>query len=153
MPRVVEAPEAQRVHERDRPRADREDVADDPADPRRSTLVGLDGRRVVVALDADGDREPVADVDDARTLARPHEHPGRLGREAPEVRLRRLVRAVLRPHHRVHGELELGRLPLEQPHDRVQLVVRQPQSAVQWLGLRRHGPEATDSAAGTLRRR
>ncbi len=50
---VVERPESQRIHERDRPGAHREDVAQDAADTRRRTLVGLDGRRVVVALDAD----------------------------------------------------------------------------------------------------
>ena len=47
-----------------------------PPTPGRRALVGLDRGRVVVALDADGDREPVADVDDARALARADEHPG-----------------------------------------------------------------------------
>ena len=60
---VVEGPEPQRVHERDRARAHREDVADDPADAGGRALVRLDRRRVVVALDAHRHREAVADVD------------------------------------------------------------------------------------------
>ena len=111
--RVVERAEAQRVHQRDRPRAHREDVADDAADAGGRALVGLDRRRVVVALDAHRDREPVADVDHARALTRADEHPRRRRREAAEVRTRRLVGAVLRPHHRVHRELEVGRLAAE----------------------------------------
>ena len=79
---VVERAEAQRVHQRDRARAHREDVADDAADAGRRALVGLDRGRVVVALDADRDGDAVADVDDAGALARTDEHPRRLGREA-----------------------------------------------------------------------
>ena len=88
---VVERAEAERVHERDRARAHREDVADDAADPGRRALVRLDGRRVVVALDSQRHREPVADVDDPRALTRADEYPRRLGRQAAQMRARRLV--------------------------------------------------------------
>ena len=64
--RVVERTEAQRVHQRDRAGAHREDVADDAADAGGRALVRLDRGRVVVALDPDRDRDAVADVDDAR---------------------------------------------------------------------------------------
>ena len=134
---VVERTEAQRVHQRDRTRAHREDVADDAADAGGRALVGLDRGRVVVALDADRDREAVADVDHAGALARTDEHPRRLGGEPREVALRRLVRAVLRPHHRVHRELELGGLAAEQLDDRRELVVGEAQLPVEGLG-RRH---------------
>jgi hypothetical protein len=40
--RVLERPEPQRVHQRDRARPHGEDVAQDPADPGRRPLVGLD---------------------------------------------------------------------------------------------------------------
>ena len=76
--RVVERAEAQRVHQRDRPRAHREDVADDAADAGGRALVGLDRRRVVVALDAHRDREAVADVD-----RRPRPRPDRRAPTAP----------------------------------------------------------------------
>jgi hypothetical protein len=46
-------------------------------------LIRLDGRRVVVALDADGGGQTVADVDDTGVLARADEDPGGLGREPP----------------------------------------------------------------------
>ena len=74
MERIVERAEAQRVERGDRARAHREDVAQDPADARRRALARLDERRVVVALDLEDDREPVADRDDARVLARALQH-------------------------------------------------------------------------------
>ena len=77
---VVERPEAQRVHHGDGPGAHGEDVAQDAADAGGRALVRLDGRRVVVALDADGGGDAVADVDHAGVLAGTDEHPGRFGR-------------------------------------------------------------------------
>ena len=66
--------EAEPVEERDRPRAHRDDVAEDPADAGRGALERLDGGRVVVALDLERDRDPVAEVEHARVLARALEH-------------------------------------------------------------------------------
>ena len=128
---VVERAEAQRVHHRDRTGSHREHVADDPADARRRALIGLDRRRMIVALDADGDRQPVAHVEDPGALAGPDQDPGRLGREAAEMALRRLVGAVLGPHDGVHGELELGRRPPQQGDDVGQLGVGETEPAVQ----------------------
>ena len=73
--------EAQAVEKRNRSRAHRHDVAQDPADAGRRALERLDGGRVVVALDLERDREPVAEIEDAGVLARPLENarPGRLG--------------------------------------------------------------------------
>ena len=77
----VELAEAERVENRDRPGADREDVAEDAADPGRGALEGLDRARVVVGLDLEGDRVAVADVDRAGVLARTHHHSLALGRQ------------------------------------------------------------------------
>ena len=63
--------EAQAVEERDRAGAHGDDVAEDPADPRRRALEGLDRGRMVVALDLERDGLALAEVDDARVLARP----------------------------------------------------------------------------------
>ena len=49
--------EAQAVEQRDRARAHRDDVAEDPADARRGALERLDSGGVVVALDLERDRE------------------------------------------------------------------------------------------------
>jgi hypothetical protein len=62
--------EAQRVEHGDRPRADREDVAQDAADAGGGALERLDRARVVVRLDLERDRQPVADVDRARRSRR-----------------------------------------------------------------------------------
>ncbi len=137
---VVERTEPQRVHERDRTRAHREDVADDAADARGRALVGLDRGGMVVALDADGDREPVTDVDDAGALARTDQHPWCLGGKPTEVALGRLVGAVLRPHHRVHRELELGGLAVQQLDDGAELVVGESELPMQGFA---HGSSAS----------
>ena len=65
-PRVGRVAEPERVEDRDRPGAHREDVAQDAADAGRGALVRLDGARVVVRFDLERDREAVADRDDAR---------------------------------------------------------------------------------------
>ena len=96
---MIGAAEAQRVEAGDRPRAHGEDVAQDAADARRRALVGLDERRVVVRLHLEDDREAVADVDDAGVLARALDDARARGRQVAQVDARRLVRAVLAPHH------------------------------------------------------
>ena len=117
-PRSVEPAEAERVERRHRPRAHREDVAQDAADARRRALVGLDERRVVVRLHLERDGEAVADVDDAGVLAGPLDDARARRREGLQVDARGLVRAVLAPHRREDPELdEVGLAPedLEDP--------------------------------------
>ena len=84
-PGCVEVAEPQRVHQRDGPRAHREDVADDPADAGRRALIRLDERRMVVRLDLEDGGEPFADVDGAGILARPLQHLGTLGGQGAQV--------------------------------------------------------------------
>ena len=106
--RVGQIAEEERVHDREGPRAHREDVAQDAAHAGRGPLVGLDRRRVVVALDADRDRDAVAGVDNPGVLARARPARARLGRgQSPQVDPRGLVRAVLAPHHAVEGQFEV----------------------------------------------
>ena len=126
--RGVGGAEPQLVHHRDRSRAHRHDVANDAADPGGRALVGLDVGRVVVRLDFEGDRPAVADVDDAGVLADAGQHAGPhlLGgglAEVPQVHLGRLVGAVLAPHHRVHGQLGVGRPAPQDVADPLILVV------------------------------
>ena len=71
---MIRRAEAQPVEERDRPRAHRDDVAQDSADAGRRALERLDRRRVVVRLDLERDRLALAEVDDAGVLARPLQH-------------------------------------------------------------------------------
>ena len=110
--RLGELAEAQRVHAHARPRAHREDVADDAADAGGGALEGLDRRRVVVALDLHGHGPAVADVDDAGVLAGALQDARPAGGEAPEDGPRVLVAAVLAPHQRVDGELHVRGLAL-----------------------------------------
>ena len=106
--------EAQRVEAGDRPRAHRENVAQDAADAGGRALIGLDVARMVVALHLEHDRLAVADVDDAGVLARPLDHPRRLGRQPPQMQPRGFVRAVLVPHRRENPELGETRHPADQ---------------------------------------
>ena len=48
-----------------RPRAHRENIADDPADAGGRALERFDRARMIVALDLERDRPAVADIDDA----------------------------------------------------------------------------------------
>ena len=119
--------EAQRVEHGDRPRADREDVAEDPADAGRRALEGLDRARVVVGLDLEGDREAAADVDGAGVLAGAHHEPRALRRERAQQRLGVLVGAVLGPQQREHRELDLDRLAVQARDDQLVLAGGQPE--------------------------
>ena len=114
--------EPQRVQQRHRPGAHREDVADDPANAGRRALVGLDERRVVVRLDLENRRQPVADVDRAGILARPLQDAAARGGQRPQVHARALVAAVLGPHHREDAELGEVGLAAHQLADAVVLL-------------------------------
>ena len=83
-----------------RPRAHRENVAQNPADAGRRSLKRLDKTGMIVRFDLERDRVSAADVDDARVLARPHQHAIALGRQLLQMDARALIRAVLAPHHR-----------------------------------------------------
>ena len=110
-PGIVDRSEPQRVERSDRSCAHREDVAKDPADPRRGALRRLDERRVVVALHLEGDRHPVADIDDACVLARTLENGVARRRKLAQVDAARLVRAVLGPHDGEDAELGVAQRP------------------------------------------
>ena len=124
-PRRVGLAEAQRVEHRDRPRAEREDVAQDAADAGGGALEGLDRAGVVVRLDLEGDRQPAAHRHRAGVLARPHDDVAALGGQRLEQQLGVLVGAVLAPQQREHRELDLvGRAPELVDDERV-LVARE----------------------------
>ena len=88
---------------------------------------------MVVALDLEGDRLAVAEVDDSGVLARALENAGRVGRKPLEEERRVLVAAVLRPQEREDRELEMVRLALHQLADSVELPVGQAEGAMQRL--------------------
>ena len=123
--RIVERPEAQRVEQRDRPRAHREDVADDAADAGGRALVGLDERRVVVRFDLEDGGEPVADVDGAGVLPGSLQHARAGRRQRLQMHARALVAAVLRPHHREDAELGQRRLAAQSVDDALVFVRRE----------------------------
>src|SRR5207245_1906651 len=103
------------------------------ADSGRRALVGLDRGGVVVALDLERHRLALAEVDDARVLARPLEDARGRGGQAAEEPRRVLVRAVLRPEQREDGELEVVRLAAQQLADSVELPVGQAEGAMERL--------------------
>ena len=147
---IVGGAEAQPVEQRDRSRAHRRDVAQDPADAGRGALERLHRGGVVVALDLEGDGEPVAEVEHAGVLAGALEHARALARQPPQQQGGVLVAAVLRPHQREDRELEVVRLALEQRDDTIVLAVREPELAVERLF--RDGAQARQSSRGPGRR-
>src|SRR4029453_4510 len=92
---IVELAEPERIENRDRARAHREDVTEDSADARGRALERLDERRMIVALDLEDHGPAVADVDRAGVLAGPLQHVRAALRQAGEKDARVLVGAVL----------------------------------------------------------
>jgi len=88
---------------------------------------------MVVRLDLERDREPVAEDEHARVLAGTLED-ALAGRRQPlEERRRVLVAAVLRPEQREDGELEMVRVAAEQLPDTARLPVGQTERTMERL--------------------
>ena len=122
--------EAQAVEQCDRPRAHRNDVAEDSADAGRGALERFHRRRMVVALDLERDRLAVAEVEHPGVLAGTLEDALAFAREASEQQGGVLVAAVLGPEQREHCELEVVRVTSRQPADTVELPVREAERPV-----------------------
>jgi hypothetical protein len=125
--------EPEPVEQRDRPRSHRDDVAQDPADPGRRALERLDRGRMVVRLDLERDREPVAEIEDARVLARSLQHTLACGRQPAQQRGRVLVAAMLRPQDGEDGELEVVRVAVEQLPDSSGFPIGETEGAMERL--------------------
>ena len=143
--RARDLAEAQRVEDRDRPRADREHVAQDAADAGGGALERLDRARVVVRLDLERAREPAAERDRAGVLPRAHHHAAALDRQRAQQPLGVLVGAVLRPHQREDRELDLVRLALHVLDDELVLAVGETELAVAGGGHGHASAGTTDS--------
>ena len=109
-----------------RPRAHRENIANDSADAGGRALEGLDRARVIVALDLERHRPAVADIDDARVFFAGFDQNvwpggGKFFQLAPRI----LVGAVLAPHHRENAELGEIRLAPENLFDALEFVRHQ----------------------------
>src|SRR5919198_4008710 len=109
--------EAEAVEQRDGARSHGDDVAQNAPYTGRGALERLDGRRMVVALDLEGRRLALAEVDDARVLARALKYVHALARQPFQEESRVLVAAVLRPEEGENGELEIIRRAAEQTPD------------------------------------
>src|SRR6185503_19479096 len=144
-PGMIETPEAERVHDRDRARTHREHVAQDATDTGRRALKRLHERRMVVALDLEDGRETVADVDRACVLARSLQHLRAGRRKLAKPVARALVRAVLRPHDTEDRHLLERGCPPEALYDALVLLGREalPDGRVDRDGGTGHGPGTT----------
>jgi hypothetical protein len=69
---------------------------------------------MIVALYAQRDCDSVSGVDNAGVLSRADQNVLAFGRQSGKKRPGRFVRAVLAPHHRIHGQLEMVRLAAKQ---------------------------------------
>src|SRR6202451_4466248 len=102
--RLGDRSEAQRIHHRHRPCAHGENIAQNAANASRRSLKRLDETRMIMRFDFEGARPAVADVDDARVLARPLQHQLAARGQSLQVHARRFVGAVLAPHHAENAE-------------------------------------------------
>jgi len=83
--RRLQRTETQRIQQRDRPRAHREDIANDAADTGRRTLVRLDERRMIVRFDLEDGGQAVADIDRAGVFPRSLENLRPAGRQGSKM--------------------------------------------------------------------
>src|SRR5208283_427781 len=118
--------EAQGVHNGHRPRAHGEDVAQNTAHASGRALEGLDERWVVVRLDFESASPAVADVNDACVLSWALYHAAAVRREPLQVHPRRLVGAVLAPHHAENTQLRERRLAAQRFQNAVVFFWRDP---------------------------
>jgi hypothetical protein len=88
---------------------------------------------VVVALDLEGNRRPLAEVDDTGVLSRALEDARRVRREPAQEPRRVLVGAVLRPEQREDRQLEVVRLAPQQVADAVELSVGETECSMERL--------------------
>ena len=136
---VVSSSEAQRVHDSQRPGAHRDDVTHNAPDTGGRTLVGLHIRGVVVALDLEGHRPPVADVHHSGVLADADQQRVRRRRlltELAQMDLAGLVGAVFAPHDRVHRQLARRGPATQDLPDPVVLIGLEAQLGVRLISLR-----------------
>src|SRR5215212_2689783 len=112
----------QRVEAGDRSGAHGENIAQNASHARCSALIRLDVARMIVTLHLEHDRLAVANVDHAGILAGTLDHPGRPGRQPPQMKPRRLVRAVLVPHRREYPEFGEARHPGDELENALILV-------------------------------
>jgi hypothetical protein len=105
-----------------------------------------------VALDLEGDRLALAEVDHAGVLAGPLEDAVAAARESPQEQRRVLVAAVLRPEQREDGKLEVVWVAAEQLADTVELPVGEAERPVELFRNLRQSVESSREVR-RLRRR
>ncbi len=106
-----------------------------------------------MGLDPKRGEPAVPEIDDARVLSGSDDDPFGVGGEAAEMDPRRLVGAVFRPHHRVHGELGRSRPAAEDLDDGGVLVVGHAEYPVCRLRGLGGGHDSAGTAARKERRR
>ena len=117
----------ERIHHRHGPRPHGENVPQDPPHSRGRALKGLNKRRVIMRLNLERASPAISNVDDPRILSRPLHNQPAARRQALEMHARRLVGAVLAPHHAEDAEFGNSRLASpEKLFDFFVLVRREP---------------------------
>ena len=81
-------------------------------------------------FDADCSSNTVAHIDNTGIFARTDEHPRGFGRESLEMNARRLIGAVLGPHHRKHRQLKVVGVAVEDLADVFVFGVSQSEGTV-----------------------
>ena len=118
---VTHRAEEEGIHDREWASPHREDVAQDAPDTRGGTLVGLNGRGVVVTLNANRHRNTVTGINYSGVFTGSDQDAVPFGGQTTQVYARRLIGAVLTPHNAVEGQFEGVGLTLQNCADVLQL--------------------------------
>src|SRR5208282_4019714 len=104
-------PEPERIHHRNRPCSHSEDIAQNSANAGSRSLKWFDKRRVIVRFDFERAGPTLANVNDAGIFTRPLYHQLAARGQTLQVNARRLIGAVLAPHHAEDAEFGGRGLP------------------------------------------
>src|SRR5690606_28793191 len=115
-----------RIHGCDRARAHGEHVAQDAADARCRALIGLDIRRVVVALHLEDNPLALTDIDHPGIFAWALNNLWSVSWKRAQPLFRAIIRAMLVPHGREDAEFGESRLPADQVENTLIFVRLQP---------------------------
>jgi hypothetical protein len=93
---------------------------------------------MVVTLDTQRNRYAIANIDHASVFTWANQHVVGFGGQAFEVNARRFVRAVLGPHDRIHGQLDMVGVSAQDLDDPREFVVSEAKFSMEGIGHARH---------------
>ena len=139
--RGVGRAETQLIHHRHWPCTHRHDVTHNAAHTRGGTLMRFHIRRVIMRLHAERHRMTIPNIDHTSVFTNTRQNllihlRGGGFTEITQMHFRRLIGAVLRPHHGIHSQFRVGGTTAKNILDPRVLVILQAQACIRLFRIR-----------------